>query len=151
MNRLRAALVLAIASLTMATQAMASECASDVAGLRRLAGEPVFSLRWIEVGMDDGRPLSLTIGERDGALHVRFDKSQGGVWAQGTASICAAGAHLELLFKPGQLRPGPGAHWLLQKALGTGGRFTMARTADGELRVSSVVWSGRFTPVLPGE
>jgi len=127
----------------------AAECVHDVASLRRIAGDPAFPVRWIETGMDDGKPLSLALDDRDGALHLRFDKAREGLWAEGLASICAVGAKLEMRFAPGQMQAGPAASWVVRQVLAAGGRFTFTRTAAGELRVSSTAWTGRFSEATP--
>ena len=41
-------------------------CAATVPELRVLLGDPAFSLQWEEITMDDGKPLRVSIQEKDG-------------------------------------------------------------------------------------
>ena len=121
-----------------------ADCAASVAGLQRLTGDPLFPLRWTETGMDDGKPLVLDIAERGGVLHLRFDKTQEGLWAEGSGLICAEGGSLVVRFEAGTIRPGPAAHWLLRRSLASGARFELARPVPAVLQVSTPGWRGRF-------
>lgn len=42
--------------------------------------------------MDDGKPLLLTIMEKDGLLFLRLVKSGEGLWAEGACTVCRNGA-----------------------------------------------------------
>jgi hypothetical protein len=136
--------VIAISILLFGSASAAAECGSDVAALRRLAGDASFPLQWIESGMNDGKPLVLVLREEGGALYMRLDKAREGLWAEGGGSVCVVGGRVEMRFDAGQIRPGPAAHWLLRQSLQAGARFTFMRMGAGGLRVSTPGWSGRF-------
>ena len=53
----------------------AADCASTLSALRVLASDPLFSSRWAEVSMRDGKPLVVSIVERNGVLLLEFMKS----------------------------------------------------------------------------
>ena len=59
-----------------------SGCVSTVKALRVLAGAPLFSSRWAEVSMDDGKPLVASNLERNGALSRDFEKTGEGLHYQ---------------------------------------------------------------------
>lgn len=138
---------LAVAAVLLGANAAAAECDSDVAGLRRLAGDPAFPLHWTETGMDDGKPLQLVLRDFDGALHLRFDKAGEGLWAEGVGRVCAVAGGLEMRFEPGRLHAGEAAGWLLRQALQAGGRFTFMRDASGGMQVGATGWRGHFIAV----
>ncbi|MCC2675520.1 MAG: hypothetical protein K0R58_2467 [Ramlibacter sp.] len=135
--------------LLMSASGAAAQCAHDVAGLRLLARDASFPVRWIESGMDDGRPLVLSLADTERGLHLRFDKTDEGLWVEGVGSVCTVGDALEIRFAPGHLRPGAAAHWLLRAALQAGGQFTLTREKADELRVHSASWTGRFVGAGP--
>lgn len=135
--------------LFAAGAAAASDCAGDLAGLRRLAGDATFPVHWVETGMDDGKPLRLVLRERDDQLHLQFEKAREGLWAEGTGRVCVVGGALELRFQPGRLQPGPAAGWFLRQTMQQAARFTLARDVSGELQVRTAGWRGRFSAVTP--
>ncbi|HSW17300.1 MAG TPA: hypothetical protein VLJ86_08750 [Ramlibacter sp.] len=140
-----ARVVVAVALLLLAASAAyASPCADNIASLRRLTREPAFPLYWIETDMTDGKPLHLVLTDGERALQLRFTKSGEGLWAAGVGQVCLGANGLEARFEPGQLIAGPAAGWLLQKALQSSARFTLARTAQGQLQVATFGWQGRF-------
>ena len=119
-------------------------CASSFDELRSLAADPAFPLRWKELSMADGKPLVVTITQRDGSLFLEFVKSQEGVWAQGPAAICATPDGLEARIARSHIRVGPAAHWLLRTSLGEGATFRLRRLATGQLQIGLPGWSGLF-------
>ena len=121
-----------------------ADCAGDIDGLRRIAQDVAFPLDWIETGMDDGRPLRLTLSQREETLHFQFNKTPAGLWAEGLGEICAVAGALEVQFGPGALHPGPDASWLLRRRLEGGARLRLARLPSGELQVSTFGWHSRF-------
>ena len=120
-------------------------CAEGVAGLRALLAQPSLPLRWTEIGMDDGRPLLLTITERDGALHLSFVKSGQGLWAEGGTRVCRRGAGIEARLDARDIRLGPAAHWALRFTMANGADFLLTPIGDSVLEVQASGWSGRFT------
>lgn len=119
------------------------DCVSSLEGLAQLAGEP-FPLRWEETSMTDGKPLVVSILEKDGSLFMEFLKTREGLWAEGTAVICAGAGRLEARIS--RVRLGPAAHWLLRQSIGRGATFTLSRLAMGQLRIATPGWQGVFTP-----
>ena len=139
--------VLMIAALPLVVAAQAQgECASNVAQLRTLAGDADFPLKWHETAMNDGKPLVVSISEKDGALVLEFVKTGEGLWAESTGAICRSGAGLEARFAAGQARLGPAANWVLRGALAGGGTFRLTRVGPAELRIATTGWSSSFAP-----
>jgi len=139
-------LLLLVLTLCMASRAAGAEppqCTASLEGLHRLVGEASFPLRWEETSMTDGKPMVVSILERDGTLFMEFLKTREGLWAEGTAVICMAGVGLEA--RIGQLRLGPAAPWLLRGSLG-GRTFAMSRQVGGLLRIGTPGWTGTFLP-----
>lgn len=146
-NAVRRTLVLmASSALSFAGAAPASECAANIAELRTIADDPSFPLRWQETSMTDGKPLTVTITEKDGSIFLEFVKRQEGLWAEGTALICRSSAGLEARMTKGLVHLGPAAHWILRHSIGRGGTFVLSRLATGELRIARPGWHGVFLP-----
>ena len=76
--------------------------------------------------MNDGKPLLLSIGEKDGALFVAFVKSGEGLWAEGASIVCRSRAGLEV-------------------QVAGSGRFTLTRIGTEQLQVATMLWSGTFS------
>jgi hypothetical protein len=134
--------------LFQSSQAQATPaCAATVGELRLLLGEPSFPLVWEETSMDDGKPLRVTILEREGALWLEFIKAREGLWAKSAGVICRLGEGFETRFGPGQIHMGPAANWVLRLALANGGKFTLAKLGSDKLRIAGGGWSGTFTPI----
>lgn len=133
--------------LSLGGQARASStCASSLPALRLLLGDPGFPLVWEETTMDDGKPLRVSILEKDGALWLEFIKAREGLWAQSAGVICRSGEGFETRFGPEHIRLGPAASWVLRLALAQGGKFTLTRLGSGKLRIAGGGWSGTFLP-----
>ncbi|NKE68006.1 hypothetical protein RAMLITH_19465 [Ramlibacter sp. RBP-2] len=130
-----------------ATAATAAPCATTVGELRSLAGDAAFPLRWEETSMSDGKPLVVSIADRDDGLFLEFVKAREGLWAEGAATICQAGAQLQARLKARRLRVGPSAHWILRHSIGQGGTFMLSRQPGGQLRIATPGWSGLFVPL----
>ncbi len=96
--------------------------------------------------MSDGKPLVVTIGEKNGFLSLEFIKTNEGLWAEGAGVICKAGADLEVRFSAGQMRLGPAANWAMRFSLGNGGKFTLAKLGPEQLKIATSGWSGIFAP-----
>lgn len=97
--------------------------------------------------MTDGKPLVVSIREQDGSLHMEFQKTREGLWAEGAAVICAASAgSAGLEARLSRLRAGPAAHWLLRHSMGQDPTFTLSRLATGQLRIATPGWHGVFSP-----
>jgi hypothetical protein len=101
-------------------------------------------LRWEETSMTDGKPLVVSIMERDGVLFLEFWKTREGLWAEGGAVICRSGAGLEA--RIGRLRMGPAAHWILRHSMGHANTFVLSRQATGQLQIATPGWKGDFLP-----
>lgn len=119
-------------------------CASTLLELKKLLNDQAFSLKWEETTMDDGKPLIVSISEKDGVLSVAFVKKTKGLWADISGVICKTDKDLEIRFTEDQIRFGPAASWILRYALGHGGKFTLTRIGTKQLRVATMGWSGDF-------
>jgi hypothetical protein len=119
-------------------------CAASLEGLGRLAGDPPLPLRWEETSMTDGKPLIVSILEKDGSLFLEFMKTREGLWAEGAAVICKKRAGLEAHII--QIRMGPAAHWILRLSEGQGRTFAISRQSTGQLQIATPGWSGVFLP-----
>jgi hypothetical protein len=71
-----------------------------------MTGEPAFPLKWTETTMGDGKPLLVSISERQGVLALEFTKTREGLWAESTGVICPSGVDLEIVFSREQIRLG---------------------------------------------
>ena len=141
-------LALTLASLWSDRALAAPECAATLSEFRSLLGDATFALTWEETTMGDGKPLVVSILERDGALFLEFIKTREGLWAQSAGVICRAGTDLEIRFDAGQVHLGPAANWVLRLALENGGKFTLSRPATDQLRIATSGWSGTFSPKI---
>ena len=125
----------------------ASGCASTLHELRKLVGDPSFPHRWEEVAMGDGKPLVVSVVERNGALLIEFMKTGEGLWAEiSSAVVCRKGADLEARMSKEQIRLGPASNLVLRFALANGGVFTLQRHVPNQLQIATHGWSGRFVP-----
>lgn len=98
--------------------------------------------------MDDGKPLVVSILEKNGVLFLEFTKTREGLWAESTGIICkTSGTDLETRFNGEQVRLGPAASWILRQALGSGGKFTLTKLGPEQLRIATNGWSGSFSPL----
>ena len=96
--------------------------------------------------MDDGKPLVVSIIERNGALSLEFIKTGEGLWAEVSGVVCKAGGDLEVRMAKEQVNLGPAANWMLSLALANGGVFTMRRRVSNQWQIETQGWSGRFVP-----
>ena len=136
--------------LSQAGQVQASPgCAASISELNRLLDEPNFPVKWEETSMDDGKPLLVSILEKNGVLWLEFIKTGEGLWARTAGVICRAGSDFEIRFGAEQIRMGPAAHWALRLALGSGGKFTLTRLGPDQLRIAGGGWRGTFVPSTP--
>lgn len=94
--------------------------------------------------MTDGKPLVVSILEKDGLLFLQFVKTREGLWAEGAAVICRGSAGLEA--RIGNIRMGPAAHWILRRSVGQGRTFTMSRQGAGPMQIGTLGWKGFFLP-----
>ena len=121
-------------------------CATTVSELKESFGDPTFPMTWQETTMRDGKPLVVTIGEKNGSLSMEFIKTREGLWAEGAGVICRAGADLEIRFSAGQMLLGPAANWVMRISLGNGGKFTLSKIGPEQLKIATSGWSGIFAP-----
>lgn len=126
----------------------AQPCAATLGELKIMLGDPAFPLRWEETSMDDGKPLVVSILEKNGVLLLEFTKTREGLWAESAGIICkTSGTDLETRFSGEQVRLGPAASWILRQALGNGGKFTLTKLGSEQLRIATNGWSGSFSPL----
>ena len=97
--------------------------------------------------MDDGKPLVVSISEQNAALSVEFIKTTKGLWANISSVICQTDKDLEIRFTAEQIHFGPAASWVLRYTLSNGGKFTLTKIGDKQLRVATTGWSGIFAPM----
>jgi hypothetical protein len=121
-------------------------CAATISQLRTLLGDQTFPLKWEETTMKDGKPLLVTIFEKNDLLFLQFMKAREGLWAESAGVICKTSAGLEIQFTGEQIRLGPAANWVLRYALGSGGKFTLVKAGSEQLRIATSGWSGMFSP-----
>jgi len=145
-RRKRVALLLLLLAAPGAEARAAAPCAASIRELRALFGDPSWPLRWRETTMNDGKPLVLSILERDGALFLEFYKTGEGLWAEGAGVVCRAGGEAGARFVADRVRFGAAANWVAQVALTTGGDFTLTSVGPGELRIETAGWGGTFAP-----
>lgn len=144
MYKLFSLLLLAVL-LPLSSHARDSQrCAATITELKTLLGDQTFPLKWEETTMDDGKPLMLSILDKNGALSVEFIKTRHGLWAQSAGVVCKTDVELEIRFTSEQIQFGPAAGWLLRSALGNGGKFTLTQLGPKKLRVATTGWSGIF-------
>jgi hypothetical protein len=115
--------------------------------LKGLLNDQAFSMKWEETTMDDGKPLLVSIVEKNEGLSVAFVKSTKGLWADISGVICKTDKDLEIRFTAGQIRFGPAASWVLRYALSEGGKFTLTKIDAKQMRVATTGWSGIFVPM----
>jgi hypothetical protein len=96
--------------------------------------------------MDDGKPLVMSILERNGSLFLEFTKTGEGLWAASSGVICKTGTDFEARFSGKQIRLGPAANLILRLALRNGGTFTLTKLGPDQLRIATSSWSGTFSP-----
>jgi hypothetical protein len=144
---LRSHLLLVLTLVCLSLRATAFEpqhCAASLEGLGRLTSDSPLPLRWEETSMTDGKPLIVSILEKDGSLFLVFMKTREGLWAEGAAVICKTHAGIEAHIS--QLRMGPAAHWILRLSAGQGRTFAISRQSTGQLLITTPGWNGVFLP-----
>ncbi len=146
MRLIRTLSTLFVAGLACAGSAWAQPCAANVSQLRALLGDSALPLVWEEISMSDGRPLVLSLDERDGSLALAFVKTGEGLWAQGRGVVCRQGAGYEARFGEGGLQVTPAANWLLRIALQGSGSVQLRYSLPPQLRVAAPGWNGTFVP-----
>lgn len=121
-------------------------CAATIGELRVMLGDQTFPLKWEEATMDDGKPLVVSILEKNGSIFLEFIKTSEGLWAESAGVICKTGTHLETRFTGEQIRLGPAVGWILRSALKNGGKFTLTKLGPEKLQIATSGWSGVFSP-----
>lgn len=94
--------------------------------------------------MSDARPLIVSLGDRQGALFISFEKTGEGLLAEGRAQVCDRDGTIEARFERKTLQLGAAASWMLKGALRAGAAVTLQRTAPGKLRIGTLGWNGEF-------
>lgn len=125
----------------------AEQCATTIPQLKDLLDDQAFALKWEETTMDDGKPLVVTLFEKNGGLSVEFTKTTKGLWAHISGVVCKTNKSIEIRFTAEQIHFGPAASWVLRYVLGNGGKFTLTKTNGKQLQVTTAGWSGMFAPV----
>jgi len=120
-------------------------CAKNIPQLNQLWGAAAFPLTWQETSMSDGKPLVVSIQEKNGKLHLQFVKAMEGLWAESTGFICPVGNELEIEFTGDDIQLGPAANWLIKLAIGNGGKFSLQRIGPQQLRIKTSGWQGLFS------
>jgi len=146
-HKVRLACVVA-AMLVLPNSSDASEsrpCAKNIPELNQVWGDAAFPLKWQETSMSDGKPLVVSIQEKNGKLHLQFVKAMEGLWAESTGFICPVGNELEIEFSGDEIRLGPAANWLIKLAIGNGGKFSLQRIGPQQLRIKTSGWQGLFS------
>lgn len=96
--------------------------------------------------MDDGKPMVVSIIERNGKLLLEFIKTGEGLWVEVSGVICKTGLDFEARISKEQIVLGPAANWMLSLAIANGGVFTLRRRISNQLQIDAQGWSGRFVP-----
>ena len=94
--------------------------------------------------MNDGKPLVVSIIERNGSLLLEFMKTGEGLWAEISGALCKTGTDLEARMSKEQVYFGPAANWIFRLAVANGGMFTLRRRVSSQLQIEANGWSGRF-------
>ena len=123
------------------------KCVSTIVQLKDLFNDQALSLKWEETTMDDGKPLVVSIAEKNGGISVEFNKTTKGLWADISGVICKTDKDTEIRFTGEQIHFGPAASWVLRYVLGNGGKFTLTKIGDKQLQVATTGWSGNFSPL----
>jgi hypothetical protein len=123
------------------------KCVKTIVELKELLADQAFPLKWEETTMDDGKPLIVSMAEKNGVLSVAFVKVTKGLWADISGVICKTDRDLEIRFTADQIRFGPAASWALRYVLSDGGKFTLTRIDAKQMRVATSGWSGTFAPM----
>jgi len=145
-SKFRLACVVAAMLLPHSSDASESRpCAKTIPELNQVWGDTAFPLKWQETSMSDGKPLVVTIQEKNGKFHLQFVKAMEGLWAESTGYICPVGNELEIEFTGDDIRLGPAAHWLIKVAIGNGGKFSLQRIGPHQLRIKTSGWQGLFS------
>jgi hypothetical protein len=144
MHQILSLLLLSLLLLPNSQAQESQPCAATISELRNLLNDQTFPLKWEETTMDDGKPLMVSILEKNGALFVEFIKTRQGLWAESFGVICKTDVDLEIRFTREQIHFGPAASWVLRYALGNGGKFTLTKLGPKTLRIATTGWSGIF-------
>jgi hypothetical protein len=124
-----------------------SKCATSISELKILLDDQSFPLKWIETTMDDGKPLRVSILEKNGILNVEFIKTDVGTWAESSGAICKKKSEIEIIFTKDQIQFGSAANWVSRFALRNGGKFSMTKIGVNQLRLATTGWSGIFSQI----
>lgn len=131
--------------LLLPLQVFSSTCATDIKSFRALLADEDYPLLWEETTADDGKPLIVKISELGGKLHLEFDKTKEGPWAQGTADICKDEDIVASISKE-QIKLGKAAHWAIKMSMKGGAKFKLQKLKPLVLKISTFGWSGEFIP-----
>lgn len=121
------------------------ECVNDIASFRKMFGDEKYPLEWIETTADDGKPLVVTISEKENKIFLEFNKTKEGLWASGTADICKD-EEIVADIRKDQIKLGKAAHWVLKMSMKNGAKFTLTKLKPLVLKISTFGWKGEFIP-----
>lgn len=131
--------------LLLSSSAFAKNCANDITSFRKMFADDTFPLIWEETTADDGKPLIVTIAEKDSKIFLEFNKTKEGLWASGTADICKDD-EIVADIKKDQIKLGKAAHWVLKMSMKNGAKFTLTKLKPLVLKISTFGWKGEFVP-----
>jgi hypothetical protein len=123
----------------------ARACTKNIRDINLAWGSPSFPLKWKETSMSDGKPLTVTIQEKNGSIFLQFIKEKEGLWAESSGLICQVGNDFEIEFTGDEIRLGPAANWMVKLAIGSGGKFSLRRTVNEGLQIKTRGWEGLFS------
>lgn len=131
--------------LALTQTSIAAECVQGIKSLKTLMKNENFALNWTETTADDGKPLMVSISEKDNTLHLEFIKNKEGLWAKGTARICKDKEITASITKK-DISLGKAAPWVMRMSMKDGAKFTLKMIKSDVLKISTFGWSGEFIP-----
>ena len=102
---------------------------------------------WSETTADDGKPLQITVSEKEGKLYMVFNKTNEGIWAEGPAQVCESEGSLKLRVTGKMIKLGSAAPWPIRFTMSGGANLGLKFKAADKLHVSTTGWSGDFVPM----
>lgn len=124
-------------------------CVKDLAGIRMLFNDTSMPIQWDETTANDGKPLLVDIGEKDGRLFLQFIKTKEGLWAEGTAKVCKGQDGITAEITKKDIKLGEAAPWILRMSMKGGATFKLLREKADKLHISTFGWGGDFVPRTP--
>jgi hypothetical protein len=88
----------------------------------------------------------MTVDEQNGSLFLRFEKTNVGLWASGTADICSGNGGVTASISRDQIQLGNAAPFILRLSLSGGANFSLRLMDDDSLQISTTGWHSVFVP-----